>query len=263
MREAKPLTYILLHCDDMESAFRRVLYHPDLAVVFTYIFLNFLIIPVGQVFGSRSALSYFSLLSDIRAEVASTTTLLTTADELEPRATSTIIDPLPINWDPVVDLTQACADPLHPPLSQAELLCFANATFVDDNGIAAYREQIREALHQSVHAAYLLFGFPSDDRRQSCLSDEKWDRFVSHLVLYLGFLINSREMTLTWPLSKRLELRDLMVTILQTKHHETTPRIIASIIDKIRSAANIAPWGNYMTFSSQESLTAALRSQGK
>ena len=70
MRQAEPLLDILLHCDDLDAAFRRVLYHPDLAVVFAYIFLDFLIIPVGQVFGSRSAPSYFSLMSDIRAEVA-------------------------------------------------------------------------------------------------------------------------------------------------------------------------------------------------
>ena len=55
MRQAEPLQDILLHCDDLEAAFRRVLYHPDMAVVFAYIFLDFLIIPVDQVFGSRSA----------------------------------------------------------------------------------------------------------------------------------------------------------------------------------------------------------------
>jgi hypothetical protein len=78
-------------------------------------------------------------------------------------------------------------------------------------------------------------------------------------MLYLGFLINSRAMTVTWPLDKRLELRALLLGVLRAKHHESTPRIIASIIGKIRSAARIAPWGNYMSFSSQEALTAALR----
>jgi hypothetical protein len=49
LRAAAPLVDILLHCDDLEAAFRRVLYHPDMAVVFAYIFAEFLIIPVGQV----------------------------------------------------------------------------------------------------------------------------------------------------------------------------------------------------------------------
>ena len=263
MRLAKPLVDILLHCDDLEAAFRRVLYHPDMAVVFAYIFLDFLIIPVGQVFGSRSAPSYFSLMSDIRAEVASTVDLTKDGGDLEALATTADIAPLPEDWDPHISLTPACADPLHPPLSPAQLLCFVNATFVDDNGVASYREQIRTALHQSVRAAYLLFGFPYEDRRQSCLSAEKWDPFVSFIMLYLGFLINSRDMTVTWPLAKRLELRDLIQSVLDVKNHISQPKVIASIIGKIRSAARIAPWGNFMSYSCQEALTTALRKASK
>jgi hypothetical protein len=62
---------------------------------------------------------------------------------------------------------------------------------------------MRTALHQSVRAAYLLVGFPHENRRQSCLSADKWDPFVSYVMLHLGFLINSRAMTVTWPLDKR------------------------------------------------------------
>ena len=130
--------------------------------------------------------------------------------------------------------------------------------------MASYRSQIRIALHQSVRAAYLLFGFPCDDRRQSCLSAEKWDPFVSFIMLYLGFLINTRAMTVTWPHAKRIELRDLILSVLQAKPKNTaSPRVIASIIGKIRSAARIAPWGNFMSFSCQDALTAALRKSSK
>ena len=259
MRESEPSSDILLHTDDLDAAFRRVIYHPDLAVVFSYIFLEYLIIPVGQVFGSRSAPSYFSLLSDLRAEVASSVDLTADHTPLEPLATAAIIEPLPADWDPFSDLTPACADPLHPPLSASERLCFANATFVDDNGVAGYRSSMRTALHQSIRSAFLLFGFPADDRRQSCLNDEKWDPYVSHIMAYLGFLINSRDLTVTWPLEKRLELRQQILLILGRRGHEATPKEIASIIGKIRSAALIAPWGNYLSFTSQDALTAALR----
>jgi hypothetical protein len=154
---------------------------------------------------------------------------------------------LPIDWDPVVlALTPACPDPLHPRLTPAELLCFANATFVDDNGVAAYRHDMRTALHQSVHSAYMLFGYPTEDRRQSCLSAEKLDPFVNHLMLYLGFLIDSRAMTVTWPLVKRIDLREQILQALAHPRHQSTPKIIASIIGKIRYVARIAPWGNYL-----------------
>ena len=259
LREAEPLLDILLHCDDINSAFRRVLYHPDLAVVFAYIFMDFLIIPVGQVFGSRSAPSYFSLLSDVRAEVASTVDLTKDGGPLEPLAAAAIVDPLPPDWDPTLDLTPACADPLHPPLSASDLLSCINATFVDDNGVAAYRPDIRRALHQSLRTAFLLFGADDADRRQSCISEDKWDPAVCHIMLYLGFLINSRDMTVSWPLVKRLELRTQMLLIINDPRHMSTPKAVASIIGKIRSAADISPWGRHLSQSVQDSLTTALR----
>jgi hypothetical protein len=263
MRWAQPLVDVLLHCDDLtDAAFRRVLHHPDMAVVFAYVFADHLLIPVGQVFGSRSAPSYFSLMSDIRQEVASTVDLTDDCGDLEDLARTAAIDPLPPKWNPQMSLTQACNDAKHPILTPSELLCFANAAFVDNDCVASFRDKIRATLHQSVRAACSLFGFPWDDRRQSCLSADKWDPFVSFIVPCLGFYINSREMTVTWPLDKRVELSELIVDVLAAKN-ATSPRIIASVIGKLRSAAKIAPWGNFMSFSCQEALTAALRKSSK
>jgi hypothetical protein len=53
MRITFPIADILQHCDDIDAAFRRVLYTPELAIAFAYVFQDFLMIPVGQVFGSR------------------------------------------------------------------------------------------------------------------------------------------------------------------------------------------------------------------
>ena len=76
---------------------------------------------------------------------------------------------------------------------------------------------------------------------------------------YLRFLINAHDLTVTWPLEKRLELQQQILLLLGRPCHEATPKEVASIIGKIRSAALIAPWGNYLSFTSQEALTAALR----
>ena len=62
MRVTRPTKPILVHADDIDSAFRQVLYHPDLAIAFAYCFLGFLIIPVSLVFGSRSSPSFYGLL---------------------------------------------------------------------------------------------------------------------------------------------------------------------------------------------------------
>ncbi len=65
MRITFPVADILQHCNDIDAAFRRVLYTPELAIAFAYVFKGFVLIPVGQVFKLRSSSSYFSLLSDI------------------------------------------------------------------------------------------------------------------------------------------------------------------------------------------------------
>jgi hypothetical protein len=48
--------------DNIDAAFRHILYAPDMAVLFAYMFGKFLIIPMGQVFGSHSAPSFSALL---------------------------------------------------------------------------------------------------------------------------------------------------------------------------------------------------------
>jgi len=259
LRLTSPDQDILLHCDDIDSAFRRVLYHPDLAPAFAYVFQTFLLVPVGQVFGARNAPSYFSLMSDIRTYVATVRRLRSPTEALTALASQAKIDLLPQNWSPSSQLRPAAADSFHQPLSSVELEPFSNFTFVDDNGVMAYRSEIREALHQSVVSAYTVFGFPLHDRRPDCMNDKKWDHHVSHLMKYLGFIIDSRAMTVTWPLVKRLELKSRIEDILHRKRGLATPRELSSILGKLRAAARIAPWGHYMTWSVQRHLRKCLR----
>jgi hypothetical protein len=71
MRISHPDEDLLQHTDDIDSAFRRVLYHPILAPVFAYVFQEFLIVPVGNIFGSRSAPSWFTTIAELRATTTS------------------------------------------------------------------------------------------------------------------------------------------------------------------------------------------------
>jgi hypothetical protein len=244
---------ILLHADDLDSAFRRILYSPEMAILFAYIFGPYLIIPVGQVFGSRSAPSFFSLTSDIRADLATTGSLVENYD-IHHQAKNIEIPPPP---NPE-DLALAIADDLNLPLDEDEQKNYHNATFVDDNGVCAIRDRIVSALHQSLVAAFILFGWPWQDRRSSCMAEDKWSNVASYLVLFLGFYINSRTMTVTWPLYKRLALYEDIKTALASPR-KVTPRMTASIIGKVRSAGEIAPWGPYISFSVTDTLKNATR----
>jgi hypothetical protein len=252
-RITHPESDLLLHADDLDSAFRRILYSPEMAILFAYVFGNFLIIPVGQVFGSRSAPSFFSLESDIRADLATTGTLVEHYP-IEKLAQTIILPPPP----EAGDLTPAVADAKNPPLSLNEQASYHNASFVDDNGVCATSEKIVDALHQSLVAAFILFGWPSQDRRSSCMAADKWEIYANHVVLFLGYFINSRTLLVTWPLYKRELLYADIQTALQNPN-QVPPKVAASILGKVRAAGQVAPWGPYVSFSLSTAITAASR----
>jgi hypothetical protein len=54
-------------------------------------------------------------------------------------------------------------------------------------------------------------------------------------MVYLGFIINSRDMTVSWPLYKREELFTELQAILSlpSSKRQTTPRQTASILGKL------------------------------
>jgi hypothetical protein len=70
-------------------------------------------------------------------------------------------------------------------------------------------------------------------------------------MLYLGFIINSRDMTVSWPLYKREELFQELTTtlLLPSSRRHLTPKQTASILGKLRSAIKILPWGVFLYFS--------------
>jgi hypothetical protein len=114
---------------------------------------------------------------------------------------------------------------------------------------------------QSLLSAFLIFGMPGNDRRGVCLQDDKWDPIISHTMLYLDFIINSQAMTVSWPLYKRQELFDELQTILllPSSHRHLTPKQVASILGKLRSAIQISPWGVFLSFSLAATLKSAAR----
>jgi hypothetical protein len=135
-------------------------------------------------FSDPEARLFFSLTSNIRAFVATTHDI--PAEPLTPLAAKVDIAPLPEPWDPAQDLKQACTDPLYESLSPNEQECFLNSMFVDDNGIAASVSSRYLACSSSKRGCCLrALWFSEEDRRQSCLNNDKWEKHVSHIMRYL------------------------------------------------------------------------------
>jgi hypothetical protein len=143
------------------------------------------------------------------------------------------------------------------PLSLVERENFNNDSFVDDNGVCAIQERIIPALQQSLLSVFVLFKWTTKDRRGSCIAPDKWDPLVSFIVLFLGYLRNSRTLMVTWPYYKRMALFDEIMAALMARSRCITPKLAASILEKIRSVYVVAPWGPYISFSLFEALRKA------
>jgi hypothetical protein len=123
--------------------------------------------------------SYFSLLSDIRAFVATCGNLAQTYP-LHPLASNFEFPPPTTP----ASLVSVPLDDINPVFTPAELANFCNATFVDNNSVLALARDMSLAVHQSINAAFLIFGWPEHDRRSSCLAQDKWDLSLSTACLY-------------------------------------------------------------------------------
>eukprot|EP00980_Cylindrotheca_fusiformis_P016065 scaffold4737_cov92-Cylindrotheca_fusiformis.AAC.2 len=199
MRIARPTEPIMVHADDIASAFRRVLYHPDLACVFAYVFESFLLIPVGEVSGSRSAPSFYFVLADICQALAAILQPCSPSDyhPLVTECQTSVFE------EEVVPFAAAPRDPIHMSVPRDELESPFNTSYVDDNGVVAYLDTARSAVNQSVRSAFAVFGASGADRHGDCFQQDKWEAVISEEFLYLGFLINTRSLTICWPEYKR------------------------------------------------------------
>ena len=99
----------------------------------------------------------------MRGELATTGTLVEYFS-MERTAYEIQLPPVPADDEMYPAVSDAC----HGPLTEDEQAGFHNASFVDDNGICATRDRIVDALHQSLVAAFILFGWPHQDRRSRC-----------------------------------------------------------------------------------------------
>jgi hypothetical protein len=66
-------------------------------------------------------------------------------------------------------------------------------------------------------------------------------------------------MTVTWPFYKRKELHDEIMAALSGVRPSMTPRSVASVIGKLRSASLVALWGPYLSYGLSQALKVALQ----
>ena len=239
LRISRPQSNILGHVDDISAAYHRVLYHPAMGVTFAQVFQEFLMIPCGLIFGARNSPSWYMLLGELRASLAATGDF--------GHSTSKLADTLLLEDDAIrkheAPITRAVADATNTGLCHP-LTDFSFQSFVDDTAVAHYPELIRSAVNRSVLSAYVVFGFPNENRRPPPLYPQKWAPSATTIYRYLGFLIDTRRMVVIWPVEKRQQLARWITEIwLNPTKHSSTPTQASQLIGLVRHAAKICPLG--------------------
>ena len=243
LRVAKPHTDILAHVNDISAAYHRILYHPMMGVVFAQVFKEFLMIPVGLIFGAKNSPSWYMLPAEIRAHIASAGDFNHAPSALAKELKL----PPPLTPREAYKLVNATADSRNTRQLHHEL-AFRHCSFVDDTATAAWPEQIRQAVNQSVLSAYVMFGFPGESRRPACLNADKWDQTVSAVVKYLGFIIDTQRMLVIWPVEKRTQLANLLDdTWLNQSITTVNPKQASQLLGLVRHGGLVCHLGIYLS----------------
>ena len=115
-------------------------------------------------------------------------------------------------------------------------------------------------------AAYITFGFPEEDPgRPEPINPVKFVRQLSHQLKFLGFFIDTRTMSITWPQHTRDQLRLYLTNLLDTDEtpsggRRLSPQSAATILGLVRHSATATLLGTYYTLSLQFSLNDNIRS---
>ena len=171
MRIGNPSWKILLYKDDINSAFYRVRYHPDIAASFAYVWGEWLILSIGGIFGAKSSPGWFCLISELRAFLAEVSPSLPESPILP--LVSRITVPSQPSSAIASTFAQAVPDRINPGKPLASNFPTHHSTFVDDNLMAEVAPLMQRSIQRSSAACYLLFGYPRRDLTPS-LSEEKF-----------------------------------------------------------------------------------------
>lgn len=106
---AQPLIDIPWHIDDISAAYHRILYYPAMGIVFAQVFQEFLMIPGGLIFGSKSSPSWHMLPAELRAHIAAAGDFTGFSAALSDE----ICLPTPLTPRQAAKLTKARADSRH------------------------------------------------------------------------------------------------------------------------------------------------------
>jgi hypothetical protein len=202
-----------------------------------------LLVPVGNIFGSRNAPSWFTTPAEIRAHMANR--LRYEAERYELANTLQLPD-VP-DESTRAAFVPAVADATNRGRTSIPRSPGHHAMFVDDNSCVAIRRFITAAVACAIGSAYDCFGDPDTNaRRGSVLAAKKFDPVASFRVAFVGYIIDTRTMRIYWPDDKR-QRAITMITDWLGKRTSRSPAQISQLLGLLRHGIAISVAGNFLS----------------
>ncbi len=268
LRLDHPDEEIYLSADDISAAFRRILYNPAAAIVFATVLSKYLIIPVGGIFGSKSSPGFYMIMGELRAHVArhigdytdAQTHLAHTVKFSSPPSKKDIELFTPATND---SQNKGCASLLGSSEEDAEKSAFSS--FVDDSGIAGILQTMQDRINRSILSSHVSMGPPGEDRiRPEPINPLKFHPWVTYMMDFLGYTLNTRTLSMTWPQVKQYQLQLYVTAILAAEPingngRRISPQQAARVLGLIRHGAVTHMLGLYLTMALQFGLSDEIR----
>lgn len=252
LRIEYPDDIVYIYKDDIVSAFRRSKYNPSIAIAYAYVFQDLLCIPLGALFGPRDSPGWFCMLSELRAFASAN------LKELE-NCTHPLSDSVQFDECEEHPLAKAIADSINKGLDG---LWKEHLTFVDDTMMAEIKEHIRISAAASILSAEIIFGTNPDV--DAPVSTEKFMKLFSNYCDCLGIDVDGARLLVIYPINKRVDLCQHVHEIITSldSGERVLVSLVATVLGKLRHAAQILPAGNFLCFHLQESLNKHLERWG-
>ena len=240
LRITYPDQEIYIGDDDVSGAFRHAKWNPNVIGMHSFMLLGFLFFATGQTFGGNTCPPNFEVMAISRMLIARYLWKLRSTIAKAAKYLPTIIKaPVPTPEE-LAKFTPASRDSINtgvlepdgsrrpPPFNH----------HVDDCLYADVGAFLVQTISASVLALYIVLGFPDPSRGiRDCVSWEKFQSEFTHQRKTLGWVIDSRRMTVALPDSKRDALIEAIDEVL--RNPSLTLRQIAQLLGHIGNATTV------------------------
>lgn len=257
LRGTYPCREIFPQDDDVVSAHRLGLYHPNMVAMHSF-FLDGRLHMYGRMtFGDTTSCPTFDVISRARSQAAR---YLWHKVELIDGYKKYLPD-ITIAEDPPSApprlFAPANLDELNPsvisPDGSREAPPFAH--HVDDNLYADIAQYVYQGLAASKIGLYMVLGFPTP-KQPDTFSDEKCNTTFTHERRILGTIVNTRTMMLSLPPDRRTKITAALDKWAGSK--EFTLLEACSIFGSMSSICDVAPWAKPYLYTIQNLLSRAI-----